>query len=80
MARKVYVGVNVDYSPEGVVLPRSLVWEDGRRFAVDRVLDIRKAASLKAGGTGVRYTVVVRSKQSYMWFDDRENKWFVEGK
>lgn len=78
--RKVFVAVNADYSTEGRVLPRSFVWEDGRRFVVDRVLDIRKATSLKTGGTGVRYTVIVRGKQSYMWFDDRENKWFVEGK
>ena len=37
------------FLPDKTILPRQLVWEDGRVFAIDRVKDIRPAASLKAG-------------------------------
>ena len=77
--RKVYVRVNADFSPEGVVTPLSFVWEDGRQFDIDHVLDIKRAASLKVGGLGLRYSIRVMGKDSYMWLED-ENKWFVEGK
>jgi len=50
--------------------------DDGRRFEVDRVLDVTKAASLKAGGRGTRYKCRIRGKEIYLFFDDE--KWFVE--
>lgn len=78
MVRKVYVDVTAEFSPEGTIKPLSFVWDDGHRYEVDRVLDIRPAASLKAGGFGIRYTCRVMGKQTYMWLE--ENKWFMEGK
>ena len=50
--RKVYVAVNADFSPEGKVTPRWFMWEDSRKFAIDRILDVRQVASTKAGGIG----------------------------
>ena len=47
-------------------------------FKIDKVKDIRRAASLKVGGTGTRYTVIICGKESYLFND--ENKWFVEAK
>ena len=47
---KVEVMVNADFTLEGVVIPLVIRWEDGREFGIDRVIDIRRAASLKAGG------------------------------
>lgn len=78
--RKVYVTVNAVFSPSGHVKPISFLWEDERCYQVDRVLDCQRAASLKAGGVGLRYTVMVRGKQTYMWLEDGENKWFMEGR
>lgn len=52
MAIKVYVGVTAEFSPLGDIVPVSFVWEDGRRYRIDRVTDVRPAASLKAGGAG----------------------------
>jgi len=43
---------------------------------VDRVLDVRPAASLKAGGAGTRYTVRIRGRQTYLFRE--EDRWFVE--
>lgn len=76
--RKVYVAVNADFTPEGTIMPLSFVWDDGRRFTVDRVLDMRPAASLKAGGQGLRYTCRISGKQSYLFYEN--GRWFMEGR
>ena len=73
---KVYVGVKAQFMPDGRLLPLSVTWEDGREFKVDQVTDVRKAASMKAGGTGVRYTVRIGAVYTYLFFE--EDKWFVE--
>lgn len=78
MARRVYVKVVVEYSPEGSVRPLSVEWEDGRCFEVDRLLDVRRAASTKVGGQGMRYTVRILGRQTYLFED--EGRWFVEAK
>ena len=76
MSRKVYVEVAAVFSPEGQILPRQIRWEDGTVFAVDRVVDIRRAAALKAGGCGLRYTIRIGGRQTYLFLD--EDRWFVE--
>ena len=84
---KVYVAVKTDFAADGTMLPREITWEDGERFEIDRVLDIRQAAAMKAGGQGDRYTVRIRGKQSYLFFERGTNltgnnigRWFVERK
>ena len=73
---KVYVGVKAEFKPDGRLLPRSIIWEDGHEYEVDRILDIRRAASLKAGGAGIRYTVRIGRNQTFLFLE--EDKWFVE--
>lgn len=78
MCRRVYVKVVVECSPEGAVKPLAVEWEDGRRFEVDRLLDVRRAASTKVGGQGMRYTVRILGRETYLFED--EGRWFVEAK
>jgi len=73
---KVFVDVMAAFDREGRLTPLSLVWEDGRKYPVDQVLDVRRAASLKAGGIGTRYTVRIYGKRTYLFFDGKQ--WFVE--
>ena len=47
---KVYVKVGVVFREDGVMLPRSLTWEDGRKYPIDRVLNVRPAYAERAGG------------------------------
>lgn len=82
---KVYVAVKADFSADGTLLPRVITWEDGTDFEIDRVLDIRQAAAMKAGGQGDRYTIRIGGKQSYLFFERSANltgnnigRWFVE--
>ena len=82
---KVYVAVQADFAEDGTLLPRVITWEDGEKFAIDKIVDIRQAAAMKAGGQGDRYTIKVRGSQSYLFFERSTNltgnnigRWFVE--
>ena len=82
---KVYVQVKVDFREDGVMLPRRIVWEDGREYEIDRVTDIRQAAAMRAGGQGDRYTVVIKGQRRYLFFEKstealrkQAGRWFVE--
>ncbi len=84
---KVYVKVAATFDELGRMIPRSLVWEDGTRYMIDKVTDIRQAAAMKSGGQGDRYTIRVNGKQSYLFFERSTNlsgnnigRWFVERK
>ena len=84
---KVYVEVNASFGEDGQMLPKSLIWEDGTTYNIDKVTDIRQAAAMKAGGQGDRYTIIINGKQSYLFFERSTNlsgnvigRWFVERK
>ena len=84
---KTYVEVTVTFDDTGRMLPQAITWEDGTRYEIDRVLDIRPAPSLRAGGHGDRYTVRIGMQQSYLYFERsplltgaRLGRWFVERK
>ncbi len=76
--RKHYVQVLARIDEDGCVTPLSVTWDDGRRFEIDRVLDARQAASLKVGGTGMRYLVRIGQATTYLFYEDP--RWFVEEK
>jgi hypothetical protein len=74
--KNTYVEVTARFDTEGRILPLKIMWRDGSSFFIDKVLDIRPAASLKAGGAGIRYTCRVNQKETYLFLE--ENRWFVE--
>ncbi len=75
---KEYVNVTVKFTKEGIMHPLSIEWIDGKIYPVDKVIDIRNAASLKAGGCGIRYLCKIMGAQTYIFFE--QDKWFVERK
>lgn len=88
---KVYVSVLTSFDYEGKMLPENLTWEDGTVYDIDRIIDIRPSAALKAGSGGDRYTIFVNGKQTYLFFErcaeffesresDVVGRWFVERK
>ena len=79
---KVYIGVNEDRLTNGAILPRSFIWEDGRRYAVDKVLSVCHTASFEAGGAGWRYTVRIRGMERFMFLEEENGigRWFMERK
>lgn len=83
---KVYVSVLVDFRFDGVMIPRVVTWENGNKYEVDKILDIRIAAAMRAGGYGDRYTVLINGQMCFLFFErcaDRDGtgnvgRWFVE--
>lgn len=73
-----FVEVTAKFDTQGDITPLSITWADGTVFEIDRVLDKRRAASLKAGGQGIRYTIRVNGHSTYLFYE--EPRWFVEGK
>ena len=61
---KIYVDVDATFTKDGV------------EYEISKVKDIRRAASLKAGGAGMRYTCVVDGKEVYLFYEDN-NMWFM---
>ncbi len=84
---KEYVEVEVTFEPDGTMLPKYLVWQDGRHYEIDRVKAIQAAPALKAGGQGDRYTIQIEGKERFLFFEhntdygsEKPGKWFVERK
>lgn len=82
---KLYVEVVASFKEDGFLLPKEIIWEDGRHFEIDRVSDIRQAASMKVGGQGDRYTIWLSGQQRYLYFERNASirgnnigRWFIE--
>ena len=73
---KVYVKVRADFDFDGKLIPLLFRTEDGAPQRIDRVLDVRQAASLKAGGQGIRYTCLIEDRPLFLFHD--EPYWFIE--
>ena len=75
---KRYVKVVSVTDEDGCITPVSIEWEDGRVYEIDRILDRRQAASLKVGGTGMRYLVRIGHAKTYLFHEGP--RWYVEAK
>ena len=77
--RKVYVEINVTHKPYGTTRPNSIKFQNDEKYEMDRVIQKCRVASTKVGGTGIRYTVQICGRQTFL-FDEENGKWFVEAK
>ena len=75
---KRYVEVISDTSEDGTITPLTIIWKDGRRFDIDKVIGRRQAYSFEAGGGGMRYTIRVGKTETYLFHENP--KWFVAAK
>ena len=73
---KKYVDVVAKHDSFGEVMPLVILWEDGRRFRIDRVLDRQQAASRKVGGNGMRYLIRIGEQETFLFYEGP--RWFVE--
>lgn len=74
---KVYVDVTAEFTKDGQLMPKSFRWENGRVYVIDKVIDVRRAASFKAGGVGMRYACMVEGRLSHLYYEEN-NLWFME--
>ena len=76
MKRK-YVDVICLNDQAGNVKPLFLIWDNERKIPILKVKEICPRASLKVGGSGLRYTCLFDSNRIRHLYYDR-GKWFVE--
>ncbi len=76
--RKIFVKVRADHEIGGKIRPLCFRQEDRETVRIDRVVEVRRAPSLKAGGQGMRYTCRAGGREVYL-FHDRDD-WFIEEK
>lgn len=74
---KVYVDVTARFDESGGIIPLELRWKDGRTFDIDKVLDVRPLASMKAGGCGVRYKCRICGQERDLFLEDGR-RWFLD--
>lgn len=74
---KIYVDVNARFTKDGSMMPTSMIWTDGHVYTIQRVTDVRWAASFRAAAVGLRYTCIIDGRESHLFYEDN-NKWFVE--
>ena len=75
---KRYVDIIVLFKENGDKVPKVIIWEPGKLFKIERILDVRPAASRKAGGQGERYLCQINGTEHAVFFEDPA--WFVEEK
>ena len=76
--KKKYVPVIVRFEAGGRLRPLVIEFDEGRRYPVDSVLDVRRAACERVGGVGDRYTCRIQGQECYLWWE--KGRWFVEEK
>lgn len=71
------IQVTVDYTKDtdGNIIPHLILWVDGRKFQIERILH---ACILEEDDIiGIRYTILIYGKQKKLYYLS-DNKWYVE--
>ena len=76
MKRK-YVDVICLNDQAGNIKPLYLIWDNERKIPILKVKEICPRASLKVGGSGLRYTCLFDANRIRHLYYDR-GKWYVE--
>lgn len=74
--KKTYVSVIALHHTCGEITPQKIIFDDGRTYKIDRVIESRRASSTKVGGFGTRYIIRIRNKETFLFHE--EPLWFVE--
>ncbi len=78
--KKICVEVSARFPAGGGMIPVEIVWADGKRYKVDRVISASKAPRSVQAVLPVRYTVVVGGAIKLLYFEPQGESWFVEAK
>ena len=68
---KKYVPVTVHFDANGKMRPIEIEFDEMRRYHIDKILDVRRAACQSVGGVGERYTCRIRGIHSNQSFRTR---------
>ena len=74
--KKRYVPVIERFDADGKLRPQIIEFGEERKYVIEKVLDVRRAACQTVGGVGDRYTIQVQGKERYLWLE--KGRWFIE--
>ena len=78
MVSRIYVDMLVEHKASGEMLPRTLIWRDGRRFEIDEVLSFLFTSP--AGTQEMFKSYLCRIKGHEREIHEDKGRWFVERK
>lgn len=83
---RTFIRVLGAFDPAGNLKPVKIDVPGEGVFSIDRVLGMRTMQSTKAGGVGYRYSIEIKGRQSYLYFEPSEElkgnnigRWFIRG-
>ena len=76
--KKMFIDMIAVHLKDGSTRPLKFKLEDDTVVVIDRVKFCQRAASTKVGGGGLRYTVMIRGVERFIFED--EGKWFIEAR
>ena len=62
---RIYVNVRCDQQSDGTMIPKELIWQDGRSWEIRKTLHM--AAPVGNEFEGIRYTVIIGSAERYIY-------------
>lgn len=71
---KVYVQVNGEFLPDGIVIPKTITWRDGRVWQIAKVIHTCSASDGEF--EVIRYTVLIGSAEKYLY--QHGSRWYVD--
>lgn len=75
---KIYITVGAEFSPDGNIKPTYLIWQDGRKFEIDKVGEVRYASARVGAELPIRFTCEICGAVKYLYYEETLRKWFVE--
>ena len=82
---RVYVKAKTDFDTTGYMLPKKIIWSDGRCFSIDEVRDFRPADLYGRGRSSACYIIIIHGEERCLFFErtseqfpSRFGRWFVE--
>lgn len=76
MSERNFVNVLASFE-NGRIRPLQLENKEGQKYQIDKITDIRRAAS-PSGGSGIRYSCLISGRCLLLFFDEWENLWWCD--
>ena len=72
--RRIFVGTVVRFDSEGAITPLQILWTDGAKYEIDKILKTEATPALRSN-TGFRYLVRIQGQELELGYDGR--RWFI---
>lgn len=71
-----YLRVIADMNPDRVIMPKKIIWNDGREFLVEKVTDVRRGFVKNVGELCLKYYCFIDGNFRVLCLND-DMRWFA---